>query len=71
MKANLEGCFTNKARCTLTGKTISMVPDDDDFSDWNSRNPSKLLQKRARKALDGLYGQEVEGLPIKQWRICW
>ena len=71
IKFNCDMCFTNYTKCPATGEKLSMVPDADMYQTWVGPKFIQFFQDRARKTLNGLYGKEVESVPIESYRICW
>jgi sarcosine oxidase/L-pipecolate oxidase len=71
IKFNCDMCFTNYSILPATGEEMSLVPDSDMYQTWSGPKFIKFFQERARKTLNGLYGKEVEGVPIESYRICW
>ena len=70
LKFNLDLCFTNK-QLTHEGGVMSVVPNKRELNEWTGPEFVPHFQKAARRALDGLYGEQVEDLTIESYRICW
>lgn len=71
IKFNCDMCFTNYVTWPATGERISMAPDQKVFNQWTGPKFISILQERARRTMNGLYGKEVEGISIDEYRICW
>lgn len=71
IKFNCDLCFTNYVKCPATGERMSMAPDNSKFNVWTSPNFVDFFEKRARKTMDGLYGEETKDVSIDAYRMCW
>ncbi|KAL6806755.1 FAD dependent oxidoreductase [Trichoderma sp. SZMC 28013] len=71
IKFNCDMCFTNYVDNPVTGEKMSMTPEASDYNTWTGPDFVPFLKQCARKTFDGLYGKEVENLPIESYRICW
>ncbi|KND90552.1 L-saccharopine oxidase [Tolypocladium ophioglossoides CBS 100239] len=71
IKFNCDMCFTNYATCPATGERMSVAPDENVFNVWTGPKFINFFQQRARKTINGLYGKEVEDIPIDAYRMCW
>ncbi|KAH0529335.1 hypothetical protein TsFJ059_004096 [Trichoderma semiorbis] len=71
IKFNCDMCFTNYVDNPITGEKMSMTPEASDYNTWTGPEFVPFLKQCARKTFDGLYGKEVENLPIESYRICW
>ncbi|KAH7319746.1 FAD dependent oxidoreductase [Stachybotrys elegans] len=70
-KFNCDLCFTNYAVFPATGDKMSLVPDDDEHQVWTGPDYIKFFKEKAQKTMKGLYGKEVEGVAIENYRMCW
>lgn len=71
IKFNCDLCFTNYVECPATGERMSMAPDNSKFNVWTSPKFVDFFEKRARKTMDGLYGDETKDIFIDAYRMCW
>ncbi|RDA84603.1 hypothetical protein CP532_6037, partial [Ophiocordyceps camponoti-leonardi (nom. inval.)] len=69
IKFNCDMCFTNIVPFPPTGERMSVAPDEDIYNKWTGPRFVKFFQDRARKTMNGLYGKEVEDIPIQQYRM--
>ncbi|PHH71653.1 hypothetical protein CDD82_6393 [Ophiocordyceps australis] len=71
IKFNCDMCFTNYITLPATGERMSVPPEPNFFNTWTGPKFITFFQERARRTLDGLYGHEVEDIPIDSYRMCW
>lgn len=71
IKFNCDLCFTNFVDNPDTGEKMSVAPEKSTYNVWTGPDFIKLFQERARKTLNGLYGDEVKDVPIDAYRMCW
>ena len=71
IKFNCDMCFTNNVNFAATGERMSVAPDDSKYNVWTGLEFPKYFMNRARKTIDGLYGDEVKDVPIEGYRMCW
>lgn len=70
LKFNFETSFTNFQLHRESRQMISMPPSRRSQSVWSQDVPEELKEK-VQTAVKHIYGKEVEGLPIKNYRMCW
>jgi len=71
IKFNCDLCFTNYVEFPATGERMSLAPDNSKFNVWTSAKFVDFFEKRARKTMDGLYGDETKDVSIDAYRMCW
>ncbi|XWW98596.1 hypothetical protein V2A60_006596 [Cordyceps javanica] len=71
IKFNCDMCFTNFQNFPATGKRMSLPPSDPAYSTWTGPDFVDFFKQRAQQTYRGLYGDEVEGVDIEAYRICW
>ncbi|CAH0052874.1 unnamed protein product [Clonostachys solani] len=71
IKFNCDLCFTNYIDFPATGERMSVAPDSSTFNVWTGRKFIKYFEDRARRTIDGLYGDEVKDVKIDAYRMCW
>lgn len=70
LKFTFELSFTNMEKHEKSGQIISMVPSRVSQSTWSHDVPEGL-QKEVRTVIKHVYGKEVEGLEVENYRMCW
>jgi sarcosine oxidase/L-pipecolate oxidase len=71
IKFNCDMCFTNMQTFEATGEKMSVIPSGSMFNVWTNENYIKYFEARARRTMDGLYGEEVADIKIDSYRMCW
>jgi sarcosine oxidase/L-pipecolate oxidase len=71
IKFNCDMCFTNMQTFEATGDKMSVIPSGFMFNVWTNQNYIKYFEARARRTMDGLYGDEVADIKIESYRMCW
>lgn len=71
IKFNCDMCFTNYKTNPITGERMSMVPTSEEYSTWTGPEFLSYFMKRARKTMDGLYGEVTKDVEIESYRMCW
>jgi len=71
IKFNCDLCFTNYETFEPTGEVMSVVPEDNTYNIWTSGKFPKFFVDRARRTLNGLYGDEVRDIKVDAYRMCW
>lgn len=71
IKFNCDMCFTNYVHFPPTGEMMSITPDSSQYNLWTGPKFLKFFEDRARRTLDGLYGDEVRNVPVEAYRMCW
>ena len=71
IKFNCDMCFTNYVDLPGIDEKISVAPDQSAYNVWAGPEYLQFFKDRARKTIDGLYGQEVANVPIDAYRMCW
>lgn len=71
IKFNCDLCFTNFVDYPATGEKMSVAPDNSQFSVWTGPDFLPFFQDRARKTINGLYGEETKDVAIEGYRMCW
>ncbi|KAM3538614.1 hypothetical protein ARSEF1564_008461 [Beauveria bassiana] len=70
-KFNCDMCFTNYVDFAAIGKQMSIPPVDGQYNMWTGVKVAQFFQEKAKNALRGLYGQEIDKTFIKGYRLCW
>lgn len=71
IKFNCDMCFTNYVTFPATGERMSVAPDEKQYNTWTGDRFIQFFKERARRTINGLYGREVEDVPITGYRMCW
>ena len=71
IKFNCDFCFTNYVKHPITRQRMSLVPNEAVYNTWSSDGFPSCFHERARKTMDGLYGDLVKDVPILGYRMCW
>lgn len=71
IKFNCDLCFTNNVTHPATGETMSVTPSNNEHSIWTGPKFLPYFMARARKTMEGLYGEVAKNVPILGYRICW
>lgn len=71
IKFNCDLCFTNYTTFEPTGEKMSVAPEESGYNVWTSGKFIKFFEDRARRTMDGLYGDEVREIQIESYRMCW
>ena len=70
LKFNYELSFTCNTLHALSGKNISIPPSRESQSTWGHDVPQKLKDE-VQKVVRHIYGENLRGLKIEQYRMCW
>ncbi|KAM3563364.1 hypothetical protein MY1884_001277 [Beauveria asiatica] len=71
IKFNCDMCFTNFQDFAATGERMSLPPSDPKYNTWNGTDFLDFFKKRAQMTFDSIYGDEMKGVEIESYRICW
>lgn len=71
IKFNCDMCFTNFQDFPATGESMSLPPSDPKYNTWTGSDFVDFFKQRAHKTYKGLYGDEIKGVEIEKYRICW
>lgn len=71
IKFNCDMCFTNNVEFPATGEIMSQPPENGKFNVWTGPKFLRFFEERARRTMDGLYGDEVKDISIDAYRMCW
>ena len=71
IKFNCDMCFTNMVDFPATGEKMSIAPESKDLNEWTGPEYIQFFKDRARRTINGLYGQEVKDIQIDAYRMCW
>lgn len=70
LKFTFELSFTNKEFHDTSGQTISRPPTRKSQSTWSHDVPEQC-KREVQMVVKHVYGKEVEGLTIENYRMCW
>lgn len=72
LKFNCDMAFTFNQFHVASGDTMSLAPSTSDLTQWTTEDRiPKHLREQACITMKGLYGDEMAGKHIEQYRICW
>ena len=71
IKFNCDLCFTNYVDFPPTGEQMSIAPEQSGYNVWTGPEYIQFFKDRARRTIDGLYGDEVANVEIDAYRMCW
>lgn len=71
IKFNCDLCFTNYQTFKPTGERMSLVPNQTMYNTWTGPRFLQFFEDRARKTMNGLYGEWAEKVKIESYRMCW
>lgn len=71
IKFNCDLCFTNYSTHPITGERMSLVPSSDELNTWTGSKFLPYFMSRARRTMNGLYGDVAKNVPILGYRMCW
>lgn len=71
IKFNCDMCFTNMEIFEPTGEMMSVIPSGSMYNVWTNQKYIDYFESRARRTMDGLYGDEVADIQIESYRMCW
>jgi sarcosine oxidase / L-pipecolate oxidase len=70
LKFNFELSFTNKESHQASGQIISVPPSRLSQSTWSHDVPDELKQG-VQTVMKHIYGKELDGMEIENYRMCW
>lgn len=70
IKFNFELSFTNRQPHIASGQMISVPPSRDSARVWSHDVPEQFKEE-TRTVMKHIYGSQVEGVPPKNYRMCW
>ncbi|KAM3503078.1 hypothetical protein MY10362_004435 [Beauveria mimosiformis] len=71
IKFNCDMCFTNFQDFAATGERMSVPPSEPKYNTWYGTDFLDFFKKRAQMTFDSIYGDEMKGVEIESYRICW